>query len=63
MRNEDEKKEGLRNGLVSDQQPLKGPFFPSLFFGLSILALRDPRLWDSAAEAGHSGQEQDRCWG
>lgn len=55
MRNEGEKKEGLCNGLVSDQQPLKDPFFFVPFFGLLILALRDPRLWDSAAKAGHSG--------
>lgn len=51
MRNEGENKGGLRNGLVSDQQPLKDAPFP-LFSGLSSLALRDPPFMGLGSGSG-----------
>lgn len=35
MRNEGENKKGLRNGLVSDQPPLKDALFPFFDFSLA----------------------------
>lgn len=53
MRNEDEKKEGLRNGLVSDhQQPLQGPFFPFPFLWSLDFSLAGPPFMGLGSGSG-----------